>query len=133
MLLQNCYHGFSSLLTGETCPLYAAPENGALACNRVGSDYVCAVMCKNGFDFVSNPPLLYFCSATQWQTFISFPTYPYSPQLPWPACSSKLILLFLLPSSRIRQIPQLSRYILNPLSRVEKTKKTNKQNPERNQ
>ena len=93
MLLQNCYYGFSSSLTGETCPLYAAPVNGALACNKAGSDYVCAVMCKNGFDFVSNPPLLYFCSAAQWQTFISFPQYPYSPQLPWPDCSSKLIFI----------------------------------------
>ena len=123
MLLQKCYHGFSSLLTGETCPLYAAPENGALACNELGLDYVCAVMCKNGFDFVSNPPMVYFCSAAQWQTFISSPPYPYSPQLPWPDCSSKLITernLFFRSHASGKFHSALLRTLLNPLSRVEK-------------
>ena len=129
MLLQNCYHGFSSLLTGETCPLYSAPENGALACNELGLDYVCAVMCKNGFDFVSNPPMVYFCSAAQWQTLISSPPYPYSPQLPWPDCSSKLITernLFFRSHASGKFHSALLRTLLNPLSRVEKKKSSTK-------
>ena len=94
-MLQNCLHGFFFLLTGKTCPLYAAPKNGALACNKVGSDYVCAVMCKNGFDFSFDPPLVYFCSSGKWN-FFSLPPIPFSQQLPWPDCSSKLILLHML-------------------------------------
>ena len=95
MLLQNCKQGFFLLLTGKTCPLYAAPKNGALACNKIGSDYVCAVMCKNGFDFSFDPPLVYFCSSGIWN-FFSLPNFPFSKQLPWPDCSSKLLLLLIL-------------------------------------
>ena len=94
MLLQNCKQGFFLLLSGKTCPLYAAPKNGALACNKIGSDYVCAVMCKNGFDFSFDPPLVYFCSSGIWN-FFSLPNFPFSKQLPWPDCSSKLLLLLI--------------------------------------
>ena len=84
---------FLFLFTGKTCPLYAAPKNGALACHKIGSDYVCSAMCKNEFDFSFNPPTVYYCSAGQWQFFSVFPL---SQQLPWPDCSSKLILLLIL-------------------------------------
>jgi len=87
------------LFTVKTCPRSAAPKNGALACHRDGSDHFCVVMCKNGFDFVFNPPMLYFCSAGQWQ-FYALPGQSYSRQLPWPDCSSKPILLLLLTVSK---------------------------------
>ena len=50
-------------------------------------------MCKKGFDFSFNPPVVYYCSSAQWRSFSSF---PYSGQLPWPDCSSKLISLLIL-------------------------------------
>ena len=57
------------------------------------------VMCKNGFDFVFNPPWLYYCSSGQWN-FYALPGQSYSRQLPWPDCSSKPILLLLLTVSK---------------------------------
>ena len=50
-------------------------------------------MCKNGFDFEFNPAMLYYCSAGEWNFFPPSSQYPYSQQLPWPDCSSKLISL----------------------------------------
>ena len=71
-------------LTEKTCPIYPPPTNGALAC--LPDDSACAVMCKGGFDFVSNPAWLYLCSKAQWIT-IPFPT-----GLPWPNCSGKIFI-----------------------------------------
>ena len=90
------FFSFFSLFTGKTCPLYAAPKNGALACNKIddGTD-ICVAMCNNKFDFVFNPPMVYFCSAGQW-SFYTTPSTDYSTQLPWPDCSSKLISLLLI-------------------------------------
>ena len=79
------------LLTGKECPLYAAPKNGALACVKIGNDRSCAVMCKSGYDFVFNPPMFYYCVIDQWN-FYSLSGFPSESQLPWPDCSSKLII-----------------------------------------
>ena len=50
----------------------------------------CAVMCKGGFDFVFNPPLLYYCSYGAWQ-FYYLPGFLHDQRLPWPDCSGKII------------------------------------------
>ena len=73
-------------LAEKPCPLYPPPKNGALACFRIGGDVTCAVMCQTGTDFEFNVPVLYFCSAGQWNfySFISF-----SKTLPWPNCTGK--------------------------------------------
>ena len=89
------------LLTGKTCPLYEAPKNGALACNEINSDYQCIVMCRNGFDFVFNPAMLYYCQEGEWQFYVPI-LYSYPQQLPWPDCSSKLISLFIITVSKGR-------------------------------
>ncbi len=68
--------------------MYAPPENGALACNSIGLDIYCVVMCNDKSDFVFNPPMLYFCPDGQWH-FYAFPGISYSTQLPWPDCSSR--------------------------------------------
>ena len=81
---------FLFLLTGQTCLLYEAPENGALACHKINSDYLCVVMCRNEFDFVFNPAMVYFCSHGEWKYYATT-QYSYPRQLPWPDCSSKLI------------------------------------------
>ena len=100
----------SFLLTDQTCSLYEAPKNGALACNKINSDYRCVVMCRNEFDFEFNPAMLYHCLDGQWK-FYSSGSYSYPQQLPWPDCSSKLISLLIItvllvkadcPSTRIR-------------------------------
>ena len=83
------YFFFLLLSTGKECPMFDPPQNGALACNKIGVEYFCAAMCQNDFDFTFNPPLLYFCSSGQWNFFgIGL---PYSTQLPWPNCSSKFV------------------------------------------
>lgn len=83
------YFFFLLLSTGKECPMFDPPQNGALACNKIGVEYVCAAMCQNDFDFTFNPPLLYFCSSGQWDFYgIGL---PYSTQLPWPNCSSKFV------------------------------------------
>ena len=79
------------MFTGKTCPLYAPPKNGALACLKIGSDRYCAVMCKSGFNFVFDPPFLYFCSGGVWN-YYALPGQVYDTTLPWPDCSSKLII-----------------------------------------
>ena len=72
--------------------MFDPPQNGALACNKIGVEYVCAAMCQNDFDFTFNPALMYFCSSGQWHSFgISLPYMQYSTQLPWPNCSSKFV------------------------------------------
>ncbi|KAL9973466.1 hypothetical protein ACROYT_G019931 [Oculina patagonica] len=71
----------------KTCPLHEPPENGALACHNIGDYRSCVVMCNDKFDFVFNPPLMYFCSEGEWN-FYSLPGAPYQPQLPWPDCSN---------------------------------------------
>ncbi|KAL9973465.1 hypothetical protein ACROYT_G019930 [Oculina patagonica] len=51
---------FRITLKSKTCPLYAPPKNGALACNNIdniGLDSYCAVMCNDKSDFVFNPPM----------------------------------------------------------------------------
>ena len=73
-------------LTEKTCPIYPPPTNGALACLDLSDDPACAVMCKGGFDFVSNPAWLYLCSRGQWITI------PYTTGLPWPSCSGKIFI-----------------------------------------
>ena len=95
------------LLTGKTCPLYAAPKNGALACNTIASDIICVAMCRNGFDFEFNPPMLYFCVDGEW-VFYNPLSYPSPRQLPWPDCSSKLISSII--TVRQRRRPHASGY-----------------------
>ncbi|XP_073252687.1 sushi, von Willebrand factor type A, EGF and pentraxin domain-containing protein 1-like [Porites lutea] len=72
---------FRITLKKKSCPIYPPPKNGALACLDFQGDPACAVMCKGGFDFVSNPAWLYFCSQGQWRTL------PFTTGLPWPSCS----------------------------------------------
>ncbi|XP_073253379.1 sushi repeat-containing protein SRPX-like [Porites lutea] len=73
---------FRITLKRQTCPIYPAPSNGALACLSLSDDPACAVMCKGGFDFVSDPALLYLCSRGQWIMLRS----PQEGGLPWPSC-----------------------------------------------
>ncbi|KAL9973471.1 hypothetical protein ACROYT_G019936 [Oculina patagonica] len=78
---------FTITLKVKTCPMYAPPKNGALACNSIGLHIYCVVMCNDKSDFVFNPPMLYYCSDAQWQFFALF-GQPYLKQLPWPDCSN---------------------------------------------
>ena len=55
------------------CSLFAAPENGALACMKFGVDRVCASMCKSEFDVITTPALLYICQSGTWTTVSVFP------------------------------------------------------------
>ena len=83
--LWGLFH-FRFHITEKTCPLYAPPKNGALACTLIGSDRNCQVQCKSGNDFAFNPPFSYYCSGGNWQMFSVF---PYDKRLPWPDCSGK--------------------------------------------
>ncbi|XP_078373500.1 sushi, von Willebrand factor type A, EGF and pentraxin domain-containing protein 1-like [Oculina patagonica] len=77
----------TAAVLAKTCPLYSPPKNGALACNYIGVDPVCVVMCNDKFDFVFNPPMLYYCHSGKWQ-FYSLPGIPFQKTLPWPDCSN---------------------------------------------
>ena len=68
------YFFYLLLSTGKECPMFDPPQNGALACNKIGVEYVCAAMCQNDFDFTFNPPVLYYCSSGQWN-FLESPAY----------------------------------------------------------
>ena len=100
---------FVIFTTGKTCPLYAGPKNGALACNTIASDIVCVVMCNSGFDFEFNPPMLYYCQSGEWKFYNPF-SYSYSQQLPWPDCSSKLTSLLIITISQTKSRPHASGY-----------------------
>ena len=53
-------------MTEKTCPFFAAPQNGALACVNVRGDRICAVMCKSEFDFSTVQAFLFFCMDGSW-------------------------------------------------------------------
>ncbi|KAL9973473.1 hypothetical protein ACROYT_G019939 [Oculina patagonica] len=80
---------FKITLKKKACPMYPPPKNGALACNYLGGDPTCAVMCKGAYDFDFNPPMLYYCNSGQW-SFYSQPGISHSSQLPWPDCSNQV-------------------------------------------
>ena len=63
--------------------MFTPPLNGALVCNPIDFNSVCAVFCKTGTDFVHNPPLLYYCSSGEWSI------WPHGNSPPWPDCSGK--------------------------------------------
>jgi len=81
-------NGPSFIVLVPKCPMYDAPENGALVClnrNADGSASFCQVACKDGTDFNFDPPLLYICAGPGfWMTEILRRVN----QLPWPNCSS---------------------------------------------
>lgn len=81
-------NGPSCIIPVPKCPMYDAPENGALVClNRDadGSASFCQVACKDGTGFNFDPPLLYICAGPGfWMTEILRRVN----QLPWPNCSS---------------------------------------------
>ena len=81
-------NGPSFIFLVPKCPMYDAPENGALVClNRDadGSASFCQVACEDGTDFNFDPPLLYICAGPGfWMTEILRRVN----QLPWPNCSS---------------------------------------------
>ena len=104
---------FVLFTTGKTCPLYAGPKNGALACNTIASDIVCVVMCNSGFDFEFNPPMLYYCVEGEW-AFYSLSSYSYPQHLPWPDCSSKLTSLLIKTISRTKAPSSRIRIFFNP-------------------
>ena len=68
----------------KQCTPFTPPRNGALVCATKGTP--CAVMCRTGTDFESNPPLLYFCSSGVWQ-FFAF--YHFKAGTPGPNCAGK--------------------------------------------
>ena len=68
----------------KQCTPFTPPRNGALVCATKGTP--CAVMCRTGTDFESNPPLLYFCSSGVWQ-FFAF--YHFKTGTPGPNCAGK--------------------------------------------
>jgi len=77
---------FRVSLKRKYCPLYPPPKNGALACVNIdGERRSCAAMCKNGYDFVFNPPVLYYCDGGEWSPLSRF---PFDKTLPWPDCSA---------------------------------------------
>ena len=47
--------------TEKECTPFTPPRNGALVCATKSN--TCAVMCRTGTDFESNPPFLYYCSS----------------------------------------------------------------------
>ena len=75
----------SLFFTGKQCTPFTPPRNGALVC-ATKSD-TCAVMCRTGTDFESNPPFLYICSSGVWQ-FLSF-FHPFKRGTPGPNCAGK--------------------------------------------
>ena len=72
--------------------MFPAPKNGALRCVTVNGNSMCAPACNNKYDFVFNPPLVYYCSEGEWNSY-SLPGQPYVPNHPWPDCAGELYFL----------------------------------------
>ena len=72
--------------TGKQCTPFTPPRNGALVCATPKSD-LCAVMCRTGTDFESNPPFLYYCSSGVWKLFSPLPLFKAG--TPGPNCAGK--------------------------------------------
>ena len=71
--------------TEKQCTPFTPPRNGALVCATKSN--TCAVMCRTGTDFESNPPLLYYCSSGEWKSFSFF--HPFKTGTPGPNCAGK--------------------------------------------
>lgn len=86
----NVHSDTSSVLplafTEKQCTPFAPPRNGALVCATKHDDTPCAVMCRTGTNFESNPPFLYYCSSGVWQ-FFSF--FSFKTGTPGPNCAGK--------------------------------------------
>ena len=70
--------------TEKECTPFTPPRNGALVCATKSN--TCAVMCRTGTDFESNPPFLYYCSSGVWKFFSLF---PFKAGTPGPNCAGK--------------------------------------------
>ena len=71
--------------TEKECTPFTPPRNGALVCATKSN--TCAVMCRTGTDFESNPPFLYYCSSGVWKFFSLFPSLKAG--TPGPNCAGK--------------------------------------------
>ena len=71
--------------TEKQCTPFTPPRNGALVCATKSN--TCAVMCRTGTDFESNPPFLYYCSSGVWKFFSLFPSLKAG--TPGPNCAGK--------------------------------------------
>ena len=79
---------------GKTCPIYPPPENGALALTYFGSNILCNIQCRDGYDFESTPAALYLCITGTWKIVsLSGNT---DTSLPWPNCASERHVLLVL-------------------------------------
>ena len=92
---------FSQL--GKPCPMFPAPKNGALRCVTVQGSRICAPACNNKYDFVFNPPLIYYCVGGAWNSFSLQGTVP---NAPWPDCAGEFYFLICYTRNyRLRQLP----------------------------
>ena len=71
--------------TEKQCTPFTPPRNGALVCATKSN--TCAVMCRTGTDFESNPPFLYYCSSGEWKFFSLFSSFKAG--TPGPNCAGK--------------------------------------------
>ncbi|XP_022803616.1 sushi, von Willebrand factor type A, EGF and pentraxin domain-containing protein 1-like isoform X2 [Stylophora pistillata] len=53
---------FKVIITDESCPDLAPPENGAKACETWLAGVSCTVHCNKGYGFVNQPEDVYFCT-----------------------------------------------------------------------
>ena len=71
--------------TEKECTPFTPPRNGALVCATKSN--TCAVMCRTGTDFESNPPLLYYCWSGVWKFYSFFSSFKAG--TPGPNCAGK--------------------------------------------
>ena len=50
--------------------MFDPPKDGILTCVKTGNVKVCALACKEGFDFSETPALFYVCESGVW-SFVS--------------------------------------------------------------
>ena len=46
--------------------MFDPPRDGIITCVKTSSGKVCALVCKEGFDFSETPPLFYVCENGAW-------------------------------------------------------------------
>lgn len=70
--------------------MFDPPKDGIVTCVKTNNGKVCALACKEGFDFSETPALFYVCRNSVW-SYVSLA--PGDLSAPWPQkCEGRLLI-----------------------------------------
>ena len=109
------------IISGASCPMFDPPRDGILTCVKTSSGKVCALACKEGFDFSDTPPLFYVCENGAW-SFVTLAPADLSVKSPV-ECKGEVYRFIYSITTRIRAAP-LARSINRELKQTTTTTAT---------